>query len=337
MASTLPVFTKEGGNMRIQDLFRNVDQNLNLETEPTTSKSTTEAASSVSAVPQSESNSTSIGVVKTSDQFESFKSSVLDQMLTTRQTLNWESKIYSNQAEEQKRAEQQKLEVERAKAEAESKASYTPTSGIPVDEAFRRNPAPSDVLPKGNDFAASIPGKIFRGNINPDVLIAPSPTKTFRSNVEFYLTKLAGDENKFHAALTNIYGENYDAGKAEVLRKRVLGGDFSWLPKIEEKSNDDLNGHFMAVDRLSNTIYINESKRQPVLGKSNLFEEMNYSSAYGKAIWSAMQSQLDPVDANDTSGKNLGTIYLNNTPRNVEWVDLVDPRKFSKAVESIMP
>jgi hypothetical protein len=70
--------------------------------------------------------------------------------------------------------------------------------------------------------------------------------------------KLAADKGKFQDLMKEVYGKNYDAKAAEGFRQRALHGDYSWLPKIEFKSDAVLRGGNGAYDSSRNVVYIND-------------------------------------------------------------------------------
>src|SRR5215471_4180730 len=62
--------------------------------------------------------------------------------------------------------------------------------------------------------------------------------QTIQSGFESQFKKAAGDPEAFQALMKEAYGENYDRAAAESFRRRALSDDFSWLPKMEFRSND---------------------------------------------------------------------------------------------------
>jgi hypothetical protein len=70
--------------------------------------------------------------------------------------------------------------------------------------------------------------------------------------------KLAGDKTKFDSLMKEVYGPNYDTAAAESFRQRALKGDYSWLPKIEFKSEAVLQGGNGAFDASRGVVYIND-------------------------------------------------------------------------------
>jgi hypothetical protein len=280
--------------MRIQDLFARIRENVNNDSENITAQSTAELnITQTNSQPQE----TKIGIAGSSDQFERFKPNPLDQMMAMSPQHLLESSLVSNKAAE-----------------------------IPMDESFRRNTPASELIPNTYDSTSTVRSEIWRANLTDNDLIpSPSPTENFRYNLEYHLKNLANDPNRFNDELTKIYGDNYDVGKAESLRQRVIAGDFSWLPKIEAKSDSTLDGKFAAFDPSTNVIYVNDSKRQPILGSfASPLEELTYRNAYNKAIWTAMRRELDPADADNTQNRYLGTISIDGQPRNIEWIVLQD-------------
>ena len=70
--------------------------------------------------------------------------------------------------------------------------------------------------------------------------------------------ELAGNPDKFHSLMKEVYGSNYDRAAAEKFRQQALAGDFSWLPKIEFQSGQTLQGANGAYDASHNVVYLNE-------------------------------------------------------------------------------
>jgi hypothetical protein len=70
--------------------------------------------------------------------------------------------------------------------------------------------------------------------------------------------ELAGNPEKFHSLMKEVYGSNYDRSAAESFRQKALAGDFSWLPKIESQSEQTLQGANGAYDASRNVVYLND-------------------------------------------------------------------------------
>lgn len=105
----------------------------------------------------------------------------------------------------------------------------------------------------------------FRGPAATDV------QSTFRR--EF--GALATDKQRFHDTMRTVYGEGYDAAKAEQYRQQALSGDFSWLPPVRQVSADVLGGANGAYDAESGTVLLNESL-DPALAASTYVEEAGH-------------------------------------------------------------
>ncbi|WP_216669123.1 hypothetical protein [Corallococcus exiguus] len=86
---------------------------------------------------------------------------------------------------------------------------------------------------------------------------------------------LASDKQKFHETMRTVYGEGYDAAKAEQFRQQALKGDFGWLPPVRTVSAETLNGANGAYDAESGTVLINESL-DPSLAASTYVEEAGH-------------------------------------------------------------
>ncbi|MEQ9499509.1 MAG: hypothetical protein RIT81_21670 [Deltaproteobacteria bacterium] len=85
--------------------------------------------------------------------------------------------------------------------------------------------------------------------------------------------KLARDPAKFEALMKEVYGDDFDRGKAESLRQRALAGDFGWLPKVEVVPDADMNGGRGAYDAKSKTIYLSESTAKDPAKAAAVFAE----------------------------------------------------------------
>jgi Domain of unknown function (DUF4157) len=69
---------------------------------------------------------------------------------------------------------------------------------------------------------------------------------------------VAGDKQKFDELMRQTYGSGYDATAAEGFRQKALGGDYSWLPSVEFRSDSTLSGGNGAFDASQNKVLINE-------------------------------------------------------------------------------
>ncbi|MFB1482720.1 hypothetical protein [Corallococcus sp. RDP092CA] len=86
---------------------------------------------------------------------------------------------------------------------------------------------------------------------------------------------LASDKQKFHETMRTVYGEGYDAAKAEQFRQQAVKGDFGWLPPVRTVSAETLKGANGAYDAESGTVLINESL-DPSLAASTYVEEAGH-------------------------------------------------------------
>jgi hypothetical protein len=100
---------------------------------------------------------------------------------------------------------------------------------------------------------------------------APDPTVTFQRQ----FGALASDKERFHDTMRTVYGEGYDAGRAEQFRQQAQQGDFGWLPKVKTVSAETLQGAHGAYDAASGTVLLNESL-SPSLAASTFVEEAGH-------------------------------------------------------------
>lgn len=101
--------------------------------------------------------------------------------------------------------------------------------------------------------------------------------QAIRSSFQNQFRKAASNEASFHAVMRESFGANYDKAAAEGFRRRALNGDFSWMPRVEFRSNETLQGGKGAYDSSSNVIYLNENlKHDPALGAKVLAEETGH-------------------------------------------------------------
>ncbi|WP_208752263.1 hypothetical protein [Corallococcus carmarthensis] len=155
----------------------------------------------------------------------------------------------------------------------------------------------------------------------------PDVTSTFKR--EF--GAMASDKQKFHETMRTVYGEGYDAGKAEQFRQQALKGDFGWLPPVRTVSAETLNGANGAYDAESGTVLINESL-DPSLAASTYVEEaghhldtkLNTEDTQGdegelfRRILSG--EKLSPKQVADIRAENdKGTIVVDGKAKEVEF------------------
>jgi hypothetical protein len=105
----------------------------------------------------------------------------------------------------------------------------------------------------------------FSGKAAPDV------QSTFRRQ----FGELAADKKQFHDTMKNVFGEGYDATKAEQFRQQAQAGNFDWLPPVKLVSAETLGGANGAYDAESGTVLLNESL-DPSLAASTFVEEAGH-------------------------------------------------------------
>jgi hypothetical protein len=86
---------------------------------------------------------------------------------------------------------------------------------------------------------------------------------------------LASDQKQFHATMRTVFGEGYNAVRAEQFRQQALAGDFRWLPPVKLVSAETLQGGYGAYDAASGTVLINQSL-DPALAASTFVEEAGH-------------------------------------------------------------
>ncbi|MGE6761026.1 hypothetical protein ACQKGO_23610 [Corallococcus interemptor] len=142
---------------------------------------------------------------------------------------------------------------------------------------------------------------------------------------------MASDKQKFHETMRTVYGEGYDAAKAEQFRQQALKGDFGWLPPVRTVSAETLGGANGAYDAESGTVLINESL-DPSLAASTYVEEaghhldtkLNTEDTQGdegelfRRILSG--EKLTPKQVADIRAENdKGTIVVDGKAKEVEF------------------
>ncbi|CAM3493487.1 DUF4157 domain-containing protein [Corallococcus sp. ZKHCc1 1396] len=100
---------------------------------------------------------------------------------------------------------------------------------------------------------------------------APDPTSAFKRQ----FGALASDKQQFHDTLRTVYGEGYDAARAEQFRQQAQQGDFGWLPQVKTVSAETLQGAHGAYDAESGTVLLNESL-DPSTAASTFVEEAGH-------------------------------------------------------------
>lgn len=97
----------------------------------------------------------------------------------------------------------------------------------------------------------------------------------------------AADKTQFDALLHQAFGDKFDAGKAEAIRQQALAGDFSWMPKIELRSSQQLadasgtQGDGVAQGayaQATDTIYLSREvlRADPAAAERVLMEEVGH-------------------------------------------------------------
>jgi hypothetical protein len=153
------------------------------------------------------------------------------------------------------------------------------------------------------------------------------------------LSRYAETPEFFDDYLRQVYGDNYNKEAAESIRQKLLAGDESWLPKLEFVSEESLQGHRLAVDPSSKKIYFyggafykestprDESNEAPSTDFPQLptwmtgTPEDSANIFYEFGLWSSLRNEVDPQDANYVEGRNFGTMYVDEKPTIVEWLE----------------
>jgi hypothetical protein len=100
---------------------------------------------------------------------------------------------------------------------------------------------------------------------------APDVQSTFRRQ----FGELASDKQKFHDTMRQVFGEGYDATKAEKFRQQAQAGNFDWLPPVKLVSAETLGGANGAYDAESGTVLLNASL-DPELAAATFVEEAGH-------------------------------------------------------------
>lgn len=99
----------------------------------------------------------------------------------------------------------------------------------------------------------------------------PDVQSTFRRQ----FGELATDKQQFHDTMRKVFGEGYDATKAEQFRQQAQAGNFDWLPPVKLVSAETLGGANGAYDAESGTVLLNASL-DPALAASTYVEEAGH-------------------------------------------------------------
>jgi hypothetical protein len=81
----------------------------------------------------------------------------------------------------------------------------------------------------------------------------------FEELAQQLLVQEASDEQHFGTMLEQAFGASYDRAKAEAIRQQILGGDFSWAPKVRIVGEESLAGSRGAYEAKSGTVYLSSS------------------------------------------------------------------------------
>lgn len=106
--------------------------------------------------------------------------------------------------------------------------------------------------------------------------------------------ELAGNPEKFHSSMKEVYGSNYDRAAAEKFRQQALAGDFSWLPKIEFKSEETLQGGNGAFDASRNVVYLNDKFKN---------DPQKAAEIYSEEVGHFLDTQLNKTDTLGDEGE----------------------------------
>jgi hypothetical protein len=152
---------------------------------------------------------------------------------------------------------------------------------------------------------------------------SPSGTPTrdeVQSTLKNQFGALATDKEQFHDTLRTVYGESYDAQKAEGYRQKALARDYSWLPPVKWVGADVLGQANGCYDRETGTVFLNATLQgNPALAGSTYVEEaghhldtkLNASDAQGdegelfRRVLSGeklTQAQISEIRSEDDSG-----------------------------------
>jgi hypothetical protein len=105
---------------------------------------------------------------------------------------------------------------------------------------------------------------------------------------------LATDKQQFQSTMRGIFGERYDAAKAEQYRQQALSGNFDWLPPVEWVEPGVLGGAHGAYDSESGKVLLNRAlQANPSLAASTYVEEAGHH----------LDAQLNTVDSQGDEGE----------------------------------
>src|SRR5262245_51852335 len=112
-----------------------------------------------------------------------------------------------------------------------------------------------------------------RLKVNQTSSAADQSTQKIQEDFKNRFAELAGDPEKFHGLMKEVYGANYDKTAAESFRQKSLSGDFSWLPKIEFQSEQTLQGANGAYDASRNVVYLNDKFKNDPQKAAEIYSE----------------------------------------------------------------
>jgi hypothetical protein len=105
---------------------------------------------------------------------------------------------------------------------------------------------------------------------------------------------LSADRQQFHDTMRGVFGEGYDAGKAEQYRQQSLAGNFDWMPPVQWVDASVLQGGHGAYDSQSGAVLLNrELQGNPSLAASTYVEEAGHH----------LDAQLNTVDSQGDEGE----------------------------------
>lgn len=105
---------------------------------------------------------------------------------------------------------------------------------------------------------------------------------------------LAQDKAQFHDTMRSIFGEGYDARKAESYRQQALAGNYDWLPPVKWVGSDVLGGAHGAYDSESGTVFLDRALMgNPALAASTYVEEAGHH----------LDAKLNTVDSRGDEGE----------------------------------
>ncbi|WP_317987868.1 PE-PPE domain-containing protein [Hyalangium gracile] len=128
-----------------------------------------------------------------------------------------------------------------------------------------------------------------------NTLAAPKPgAGDVQSQLRQQFGTLAADKQQFHDTLRGVFGEGYDAAKAEQFRQQAQAGDFGWMPPVKYVGADVLGEAHGAYDAESGTVFLNSALQgDPSLAAATYVEEAGHH----------LDAQLNTVDSQGDEGE----------------------------------